>query len=155
MVSLLYLYGESSYITNLGDTKILLRNQKWSESHSIMSDSLWPHGLYRPHGVLQARILEWVAFPFSRYLPNPGIEPRSPTLQADSLPAEPQGKPIGIRGVSYLWLTEGLCLESSVSSRTWAREQSLSKWTDGQFRTLVLGGRWYTNHKPEGRGTDH
>ena len=26
-------------------------------------------------------------------LPNPGIEPRSPTLQADSLPAEPPGKP--------------------------------------------------------------
>ena len=26
-------------------------------------------------------------------IPNPGIEPRSPTLQADSLPAEPQGKP--------------------------------------------------------------
>ena len=26
-------------------------------------------------------------------LPNPGIKPRSPTLQADSLPAEPQGKP--------------------------------------------------------------
>ena len=25
--------------------------------------------------------------------PNPGIEPRSPTLQVDSLPAEPQGKP--------------------------------------------------------------
>ena len=25
-------------------------------------------------------------------LPNPGIEPRSPTLQMDSLPAEPQGK---------------------------------------------------------------
>ena len=26
-------------------------------------------------------------------LPNPGIKPRSPALQADSLPAEPQGKP--------------------------------------------------------------
>ena len=26
--------------------------------------------------------------------PNPGIKPRSPTLQADSLPAEPQGKPL-------------------------------------------------------------
>ena len=26
-------------------------------------------------------------------LPNPGIEPRSPTLQADSLPSEPPGKP--------------------------------------------------------------
>ena len=33
---------------------------KWSESRSAVSDSLRPHGLY------QARILEWVAFPFSR-----------------------------------------------------------------------------------------
>ena len=29
-------------------------------------------------------------FPSSGDLPNPGTEPRSPTLQADSLPAEPQ-----------------------------------------------------------------
>ena len=27
------------------------------------------------------------------YFPNPGIEPRSPALQADSLPREPPGKP--------------------------------------------------------------
>ena len=45
---------------------------------------------YTVHGILQARIMEWVALPFSRDLPNPGIKPRSPTLQADSLPAEPQ-----------------------------------------------------------------
>ena len=32
------------------------------------------------HGILQAGILEWVAFPFSSDLPNPGTEPRSPTL---------------------------------------------------------------------------
>ena len=32
-------------------------------------------------------------FPSPGDLPNPGIEPRSPALQADSLPAEPQGKP--------------------------------------------------------------
>ena len=31
-----------------------------------MSDSLWPHGLYTVHRILQARILEWVAFPFRR-----------------------------------------------------------------------------------------
>ena len=43
------------------------------------------------HGVLQARILEWVAIPFSRDLPDPGIEPRSPALQADSLLSEPPG----------------------------------------------------------------
>ena len=48
---------------------------------------------YTVHGVLQARILEWVAIPFSRDLPNPRIEPRSPTLRVDSLPAEPPGKP--------------------------------------------------------------
>ena len=48
------------------------------------------------HGILQARILELVAFPFSREswdLPNPGTEPVSPALQAHSLPAEPQEKP--------------------------------------------------------------
>jgi len=28
--------------------------------------------------ILQARILEWVAMPYCRVLPNPGIEPRSP-----------------------------------------------------------------------------
>ena len=41
------------------------------------------------HGILQSRIL----FPSPGDLPNPGIEPRAPALQADSLPTEPQGKP--------------------------------------------------------------
>ena len=44
------------------------------------------------HGILQARILEWVAFLSPGDLPNPGIEPMSPASQADSLPAEPPGK---------------------------------------------------------------
>ena len=37
----------------------------------------------------------WSGWPFPSPgdLPNPGIKPRCPTLQADSLPAEPQGKP--------------------------------------------------------------
>ena len=49
---------------------------------------------YTAHGILQARILEWVAFPFSRGdLPNPGIKPRSSALQVNYLPAEPQEKP--------------------------------------------------------------
>ena len=46
---------------------------------------------YTVHGILQARIREWVVFPSPGYLPNPGTEPRSPALQADSLPAEPRG----------------------------------------------------------------
>jgi len=45
------------------------------------------------HGILQARILKGVAILFSRDLPDPGIELRSPALQADSLLSEPPGKP--------------------------------------------------------------
>ena len=46
------------------------------------------------HGVSPARILEWVAVPLPPGdLPSPGIEPRSPTLWADSLLSELPGKP--------------------------------------------------------------
>ena len=48
---------------------------------------------YTVYGILRARMLEWVPFPSPGHLPNPEIESRSPALQADSLPAEPQGKP--------------------------------------------------------------
>ena len=48
---------------------------------------------YKVHGILQARILEWVAVPSSGDLPNLGIEPRSPALQVNSLPAELPGNP--------------------------------------------------------------
>ena len=41
-------------------------------------------------GVPQARIPEWIAIFSPRDLPDPGIEPRSPSLRADSLPSEPQ-----------------------------------------------------------------
>ena len=44
------------------------------------------------HGIFQARVLEW-PFPSPEDLPDPGVEPRSPTLQADALPSEPPGKP--------------------------------------------------------------
>ena len=48
-------------------------------------------------GILQTRILEWVAMPSPWGSFQPGIELRSPTLQADSLPAEPPGKPQNTR----------------------------------------------------------
>ena len=48
------------------------------------------------HRILQARILEWVAISFSKNIPgdvpDSGVEPGSPVLQADSLPSEPLGK---------------------------------------------------------------
>ena len=59
-----------------------------------MSDSLHTHGLYSPDsgqntGVGSLSLLQGVLL----LGPNPGIEPRSPALQVDSLPAEPPGKP--------------------------------------------------------------
>ena len=49
---------------------------------------------YTVHGILQARILEWVElFPSPGDPPNPGIKPRSPELQVDSLPSKSPGKP--------------------------------------------------------------
>ena len=61
---------------------------------------------YTVHGILQARILEWVAVPFFKGSSQPriGTEPRFPTLQADSLPAELPGKPknTGVGSLSLL-----------------------------------------------------
>ena len=48
---------------------------------------------YTVHGILQAIILEWVAFPFSNESSHPGIKLVSSALQADSLPTELSGKP--------------------------------------------------------------
>ena len=51
----------------------------------------------------------WSGWPFPSpgRLPNPGIKPRSPALQADSLPAEPQGKSKKT-GVGSLSLLQGI-----------------------------------------------
>ena len=53
-------------------------------------------------------------FPSSGDLPNPGIKPRSPELQADSLPAEPQRKPKNI-GVGSLSLLQGIFLTEELN----------------------------------------
>ena len=53
--------------------------------------------LHTVHGLLHSR----------RDLPNPGIEPRSPALQVDSLPSEPPEKPKNT-GVGSLLLLQGI-----------------------------------------------
>ena len=63
-----------------------------------MSNSLRPHGpsrLFCPWGFSRQEYYITVVLPCPppRELPNPGIKSRSPTLQADSLPSEPSGKP--------------------------------------------------------------
>ena len=51
---------------------------------------------YTDDGILQARILEWVAVPFFRGSSRPGERTRSPALRADSLPSEPPEKPLAV-----------------------------------------------------------
>ena len=77
---------------------------KWKYS---CSDCLWSYGLYctwnslvRNTGVGSRSLLQGI-------FPNPGIERKSPTLQADSLPAGPPGKPKNT-GVSSCFLLQAI-----------------------------------------------
>ena len=75
---------------------------KVAQSCRILCD----HMDYTVHEIIQARILEWVAHPFSCGSSQSGTEPRSPT---DSLSAEPRGKPILLANESstYYIITAG------------------------------------------------
>ena len=74
-------------------------SQRVGHYHSDLKERKWkslsPVRLFAApcYGILQARILEWVAFISPGDLPNPGIESMSPASQVDSLLAEPPGKP--------------------------------------------------------------
>ena len=69
---------------------------KENVSCTLVSDSVTPWTTVQQarsvRGILQARILEWVAISLSpEEFPNPGIEPRSPALKAYSLLSETPG----------------------------------------------------------------
>ena len=67
-------------------------------SCSVVSNSSRPHGLQPsrllcPCGFSRQEYWSGLPCPPPEDLPNPGIKPRSPTLQVDSLLSEPPGKP--------------------------------------------------------------
>ena len=71
---------------------------KWKWSRSVVSDSLpspWTVASQAPPsmGFSRQEYRSGLPFPSPRDLPNPGIEPGSPTFQADALTSEPPGKP--------------------------------------------------------------
>ena len=73
-------------------------------SCSIVSDSLQPTRLFHPWGFSCQEYWSGLPCPPLGDLPNSGIEPRSLSLQADSLPPEPPGKPknTGVGSLSLL-----------------------------------------------------
>ena len=96
----------------------------------------------------------WSGWPFPSpgSLPDPGIEPGSPALQADGLPSEPPGKPfVWLVGVKKLSLQERfsayLCLYSlwniSVSGTSLCTQWMVSTWSD---QAVVCGMDWNTGN---------
>ena len=73
-------------------------------------------------GILQARILEGVTpCPTAGDLPNPGIEPRSPSLQVDSLPSEPPEKPECLTPSKMQFYPEPQSEQQQKKLREWKR----------------------------------
>ena len=78
---------------------VLLINNLWKKWKSLSCVRLFVTLIdYTVHGILQSRILEWVAVPFSRGFSQPRDWIQSPALWADSLPGEPPGKSKNIEG---------------------------------------------------------
>ena len=81
----------------------------WWFSHQVMSNSCDPMGCSLPgssvHGILAARILEWIAISFSRESFPPRTQTQVSTLQADSLSTELQGKLI------YIYIYNYMCIQ--------------------------------------------
>ena len=83
---------------------LLLGHLIWSEvkslSHVQFFETPWTVAYQAPQSMEFSRQEYWSGLPLPSPgdLPNPGIKPRSPTLQADALPLEPRGKP----GNSYI-----------------------------------------------------
>ena len=78
----------------------LVHEMKWNE---VKVTQLCPT-LCDPMEFYRLEYWSGQPFPSPGDLPNPGIKPRSPTLQADSLPVEPQGKPknTGVGSLSHI-----------------------------------------------------
>ena len=86
-----------------------------TEQHIQLFAIPWTVAYQAPPSTEFSRQEYWngLPFPFPRDLPNPGIEPRSPALQADALPS----KPLGDHTIRSQLVSTGLCLCSHKSTR--------------------------------------
>ena len=87
-------------------------------SHSVMSDSLRPHGPARllcPWGFSRQEYWDGLSCPPPGNLPNPGIKPRSPALEVDSILSESPGKPTNTE-MGSLSLLQGNLPDSGIKA---------------------------------------
>ena len=105
---------------------------------SVAANSLWPHGLYNlpgssVHGILQARILEWVPIPFSRGSSRPRDQTRVPCTAGIFFTIWAMGDGDDLKGA---------CLPE------WFRR----KWTHASI--CFFNKRWLNNQRVAGSGLD-
>ena len=87
------------------------------------------------HGILQARILEWVANPFSGDLPNPGIEPGSPALAGRFFTIWATREALPICSCKALYLPD----RTYRSRNEWMKQG----WEEG----IAYAKAWYLKHQ--------
>ena len=107
------------------------RVMKWNKVKvAQLCPTLWDPMNYRVHGLLQARILEWVA------VPSPRDRTQGSSLQAESLPAEPQGKPKNT-GVGSLFFFQQI-----FSTQEWEMERGSSALQADSLPTELSGTQY-------------
>ena len=100
---------------------------------------------YTVHGNLHARILEWVAVPFSRGSSQPRIKPKSPTLQADSLLVEPPEKPKNTGVGSLSLLQKVFAIQESNRGLLHFRILYQLSYQGTQYPTAIGNSYWMTH----------
>ena len=95
------------------------------------------------HGILQVRILEWVAIPFSGDLPDPRIKLMSLALHTDSVPSEPPGKP-----PRWFWCTQWLCFSDSLGDHGSIPGLGSSSGEGNGIHSCILAWRIPWTEKP-------
>ena len=162
-------HGFAKSWTRLTDwTKLNLLNYV-SASHLVLSNSLRPHcltvetvnfergwfypaSLLFPYNYTDKKALVWVAIPSPGNLPDPGIEPRSPALQADSLLSDPSGKPhlreqvdnivkqCIYKKIQIVWMTRifppalWLCFQLKTPAFPWTKKSQLKSHLLGTIK---------------------
>ena len=98
----------------------------WTVAHQALLSMGFPRQEY------------WSGLPFPSPgdLPHPGIEPRSPTLQADALTSEPPGKPIYCIKIMWMW---ALSLSFRISYLLYSWEM----WDDTVSTWWMKWGEWH------------
>ena len=105
-------------------------------SCSVVSNSLWAHGLYSlpdpfVHRIHQARILEWVAIPFSRGSSRPKDRTPVSCIAGDSLPSEPPAKP---KVLNKCWLNN----QTGERRYPLVRVLIIMTWTNGRWQKWLI-----------------